>query len=100
MRNRLIALVALAAVVLASPSYAGHHLWRLTELFSNASGTVQFIELFCPDANEQGVGPFQLGHHRDVRLQTEQRLQPLAEQCVIVGDGYAHTRLTSKLPGA
>jgi serralysin len=41
-----------------STSQAGHHLWRFTQLFSNASGTVQFAQLFVTEDNESGVGPF------------------------------------------
>ena len=33
------------------------------------------------------VSPLQLGHDRDLGLQSEHRLQPLAEQRVIVRDG-------------
>jgi len=63
MRARLVAVVvaalaALALLVLPSPARAGHHLWRLTQLFSNASGTVQFAQLLVNEDNEQGVGPF------------------------------------------
>jgi len=61
MRIRLIAVAAaLGGLLLAasSPARAGHHLWRLSELFSNASGSVQYVQLFVNEANEQGVGPF------------------------------------------
>ncbi len=46
----------MVAVVLgvSAPAWAGSHLWRVNELFSNADGTVQFIELHNPTdaANE------------------------------------------------
>ena len=63
MRARYI--VALAALfglvaVCPTPAYAGHHLWKLTELYSNASGSIQFVQLFVPEAGEAGVGPFGL----------------------------------------
>ncbi len=61
MRIRLIAVAAVLGALLvaaASPARAGHHLWRLTELFSNADGSVQYAQLFVNEANEQGVGPF------------------------------------------
>jgi hypothetical protein len=60
--RRFLALAALAGVIVAapSPSYAGHHLWKLTQLFSNASGSVQFAQLFTADNGEPGVGPFGL----------------------------------------
>jgi len=59
-RPAILALAAtLTAVLTLAPSArAGHHLWVFSEIFSNASGSVQFMELFCPDPNEQGVGPF------------------------------------------
>jgi len=59
-RSTLFALaITLTAVLsLAPTARAAHHLWNFTEMFSNANGSIQFVELFCPDANEQGVGPF------------------------------------------
>ena len=61
MRIRFIAVAAVVGgllVAAASPARAGHHLWRLTQLFSNASGSVQYAQLFVTDNNESGVGPF------------------------------------------
>jgi hypothetical protein len=43
---------------LAGPARAGHHSWDFTEIFSNASGTVQFVEMFCPANGEGGLGPW------------------------------------------
>jgi hypothetical protein len=63
MRTRLIVLAAAFGgllVAAASPARAGHHLWRLTELFSNATGSVQYAQLFVTENNEAGVGPFTL----------------------------------------
>lgn len=39
--------IAIALAVLFAPgdTHATSHLWRITEIYSNASGTVQFIEL-------------------------------------------------------
>lgn len=50
--------VAAAVLSLAGSARAGHHSWDFTEIFSNSSGTVQFIELFCPNNGEAGLGPF------------------------------------------
>ena len=58
MRNRFVALAALAGIVMASPALAAHHLWKANEIFSNASGTIQYVELFCPAAGENLLGPF------------------------------------------
>jgi len=53
-----IAALLAATVTLAPPARAAHHLWVFSEMFSNASGSVQYMELFCPAGDEQGVGPF------------------------------------------
>ena len=53
-------IAVLAGLCLANTAHAAHHLWAITEAYSNASGSTQFVELFCPDANEQGLGPFTL----------------------------------------
>jgi hypothetical protein len=60
MRKRLVVLAALIGLTVAWPStsLAGHHLWKLTHIFSNASGDVQYIQLFVTDNAEAGVGPF------------------------------------------
>jgi len=58
MRTRLGVLATVIGLLVATTAQAGHHLWDLTEMFSNASGTIQFIELFTAAADEQGVGPF------------------------------------------
>jgi hypothetical protein len=60
MSTRFIGLAALVGLTVAwpSPSQAGHHLWKLTHVFSNATGNTQFIQLFTADNLEAGVGPF------------------------------------------
>lgn len=61
MRARFLvaALAVLGAGITSSPSSnAGHHLWKWSQIFSNASGDTQFAELAVSDDNEQGVGPF------------------------------------------
>jgi hypothetical protein len=52
--------VAATLFSLAGPARAGHHSWFFTEIFSNASGTVQFIEMSCPNNGEAGLGPFSM----------------------------------------
>lgn len=37
------------------PALAGSHMWRFSEVFSNGSGTVQFIELTCAVSGENFV---------------------------------------------
>ena len=59
-RTRVAVVAALIGglVASASPARAGHHLWKFTQIFSNAAGSVQFAQLFTTDAGENGVGPF------------------------------------------
>jgi len=55
MRAILRALVALLVSVAAIPASAAFHLWQMNELYSNASGTVQFLELTALDGGQQFV---------------------------------------------
>jgi hypothetical protein len=60
MRTSIRVIALLAGMFFATSAHAAHHLWALTEIYSNASGSTQFVEMFCPDANEQGLGAFSL----------------------------------------
>jgi hypothetical protein len=42
----------LALFVVAIPLQANFHAWQVAEIYSNADGTVQFVELFCDDSGE------------------------------------------------
>jgi hypothetical protein len=53
----LTALVA-SVVVTAAPSQGAHHLWTFSQVFSNASGSTQFVQMHCTDAGENTIGPF------------------------------------------
>jgi len=44
-----------ALLALALPARADNHNWEIAEVFSSADGTVQFIELFNPDKDEQNL---------------------------------------------
>jgi hypothetical protein len=60
MTKRSFLLSALAGTVIASsasPALAGSHLWVVNEVFSNADGTIQFIEMHVPldDSNETSL---------------------------------------------
>ncbi len=46
--NRALRLVAWALVLAASNAFAAFHLFQIDQIYSNASGTVQFIVLFEP----------------------------------------------------
>ncbi|HZU84064.1 MAG TPA: hypothetical protein VE987_14145 [Polyangiaceae bacterium] len=60
MRGRIgfVVMAAVAGVLVEAPSLAAHHLWKLTEIFSNASGSVQYVQLLTSDATETNVGGF------------------------------------------
>jgi len=58
MRSRLAASSILTALLLAAPAHAGHHLWDFTEIFSNADGSVQFVEIFTAEDNEHLINGF------------------------------------------
>ncbi len=45
-----------AALALATPAQAGFHLWTIREVYTDASGTLQFIEFFTGSGSQQFVG--------------------------------------------
>lgn len=53
-RQWIFAAMLALAIAIASPARAGSHLWVINEVFSNADGTIQFIEMHecCGAANE------------------------------------------------
>lgn len=42
-------------LLLANSASAGHHRWDFTEIFSNADGSVQFIEMFSANTGESNL---------------------------------------------
>lgn len=58
MRASLRALLALLVVSAAVPASATFHLWQMNELYSNADGSVQFLELTALTGGQQ----FMAGH--------------------------------------
>ena len=58
MRKRLAILATVVGLLISATAQAGHHLWVWTEMYSNASGSVQFVEMFTAVNSEQGVGAF------------------------------------------
>jgi hypothetical protein len=58
MRVRFGVVFAFVVLFVATPSrsFAAHHLWTFSEAFSNASGSTQFVELFCTAAGEAALG--------------------------------------------
>lgn len=53
-RNVVLGLGLGLVALCGTPALAGSHLWRFNEVFSNADGTIQFIEMMecCGAANE------------------------------------------------
>jgi hypothetical protein len=61
MRARFIILAATVLGLLAgtaSPAHAAHHLWRFSQLFSTADGSVQYIQLAVNEDGENQVANF------------------------------------------
>jgi len=53
-RGLTVAITACAVALSATDAQAGSHLWRFNEIFSNADGTIQFIELHeCCGSNAE-----------------------------------------------
>jgi hypothetical protein len=48
------------ALLLGQSAYASFHLWRIAEIYSNANGTVQYIELATSVAGQQFVSGHQV----------------------------------------
>lgn len=61
--GRALLIAMLSAV--ASTSYAAVHLWQITEVFSSADGSVQFIEMFDSSSGETQLGGTQLLFNAD-----------------------------------
>lgn len=60
LRSLTRAALGLAFVVCANSAPAAFHLWNIRELYSNASGTVQYIEFFSSFGSQQFVGGQQI----------------------------------------
>ncbi len=58
-------LVGGTGLVVAERAYAAQHLWEISQIFSNADGSVQFIELHNRFNNEQVVGGHSVFTYRD-----------------------------------
>ncbi len=55
MRHAARAVFALLAFIVAIPASAAFHLWTMNELYSNASGSVQFLEVTALTGGQQFV---------------------------------------------
>src|SRR5437763_1705309 len=59
--SRIVGCAALgAAMMITTPTQAAFHLWQIREIYSNASGSLQFVELFCPFSSQTFVGGQQI----------------------------------------
>src|SRR5438093_196696 len=47
---------ALAIVIPSAPARAAFHLWNIREIYTDSSGTYQFIEFFTSSGSQQFVG--------------------------------------------
>ena len=93
----MITLTSLLAVG-TSAVQAGSHTWDWTEVFSNADGTIQFMELqeCCGNPNEVGVG----GH--DITSDTQSMLTPAGGLAPPTSNKFylIATQAFADLPGA
>src|SRR5436190_21271884 len=56
-----VSLIAVLAMLLSGPSArAAFHLWNVREIYTDSSGTYQFIELFCPSSGQTFVNGQQI----------------------------------------
>jgi hypothetical protein len=62
--------VLILQVVAATPAFAAFHLWHVKEVFTNADGSVQFIELFNSFGGEQFVANHTLRSNSDGVIKT------------------------------
>ncbi len=63
MKSRLTAALIVVIGLLAArprPAAALQHLWEIKEVYSNADGSVQYIELFTPSGSQNSVNGFQV----------------------------------------
>ena len=48
-----VVVATISSFLVSSPALATFHLWNISEIYSNADGTVQYIELFTTSNNQQ-----------------------------------------------
>jgi len=81
----------------ASTAHAKNHLWRFTEVFSNAAGTIQFIEMqeCCGADEETEMGSTSITSNAATYNFPNDLPVPTAHRWIVIAtQGYAH------LPGA
>ena len=55
MHKRNLLVMAVGLLGAGVPAFAGSHMWRFSEIFSNGAGNIQFIELYCTINGENFV---------------------------------------------
>ncbi|MSR11584.1 MAG: hypothetical protein EXR84_07280 [Gammaproteobacteria bacterium] len=53
--HKLAMAITLISAAAVSPVQAGFDQWQISEVFSSADGSIQFIELFTSAANQQDL---------------------------------------------
>jgi hypothetical protein len=62
--------MGLALAVLIQPAHAAFHLWQVKEVFSNADGSVQFIEMFSSFSGQNSMSGQTLTANSDGNIKT------------------------------
>src|SRR4051794_793785 len=52
---RVVLILAIALSIAQAPAKAAFHLWQIQEVFTNASGSVQFVEMWDPNPFETSM---------------------------------------------
>jgi hypothetical protein len=61
-------LLPAALIALTLPASANFHLWDINEVYSNADGSVQFIELFCASNGQEVLAGHTLTFRTDTTI--------------------------------
>jgi hypothetical protein len=85
------AAVVCAVAVTASPARAEFHLWQIQEVYSNSSGTLQFIELTDQFGSQNFVGGQSINVSNPANTQTNTFMIPGSD--VLPGDTLGHMLL-------
>lgn len=88
-------LLACVLLLTASAAHAGHHRWDFTEIFSNADGSVQYVELFSANDGEAALGPWTITSTTNSFQFVTNVTEPTANTWVLVA-----TSNFASLPGA
>jgi MYXO-CTERM domain-containing protein len=65
-----VLMAVLALTIFPGTSHASFHLWKIKEVYSNADGSIQFIEMFDANSGENMTGGKQLSANSDGTVRT------------------------------